>query len=471
LRPEPYLNPFTSEIVLEINTKALVLEDSFRIFIVEDDLWYSEVLEYLLKLNPDYEVVKFTSGKECISHLHEKPSLVTLDYSLDDMNGEEVLSKIKSFDPEIPVVVISGQEDVGTAINLLRNGAYDYIVKDEEAKDRIWRVVQNIREKQNLQETIQELRQEVCAKFNFQNLIGNSAPMSRVKALMEKAVSTNINVSITGETGTGKEVVAKCIHYNSLRQEEPFVPINVAAIPSDLIESELFGHEKGAFTGANAMRKGKFEEAHGGTLFLDEIGEMDVNMQSKLLRVLQEKELQRVGGNKTIKVDVRLIVATNRDLAEEVKNGNFRQDLYYRLLGLSVELPALREREDDLGILARNFVDKFCKENSIETPTISKEAVCKLMAYPFPGNVRELKAVVELACVMQSSGTIEADDLSFNSSASMSDLLNQEQSLKDYNKQIIRHFLDKYNNNVLLVASKLDIGKSTIYRMMQNEQL
>lgn len=446
-------------------------EDSFRIFIVEDDLWYSEVLEYLLKLNPDYEVIKFTSGKDCISRLHEKPSLVTLDYSLDDMNGEEVLDKIKTFDPEIPVVVISGQEDVSTAINLLRNGAYDYIVKDEEAKDRIWRVVQNIREKHSLQETIQELRQEVSSKFNFQNLIGNSPAMARVKTLMEKAVSTSINVSILGETGTGKEVVAKCIHYNSLQKDQPFVPINVAAIPSELIESELFGHEKGAFTGANAMRKGKFEEADGGTLFLDEIGEMDINMQSKLLRVLQERELQRVGGNQTIKVNARLIVATNRDLAEEVQNGNFRQDLYYRLLGLPVELPALRERGDDLLLLARSFVDGFCSENGLKTPTLSKEALDKLMAYPFPGNVRELKAIMELACVMNADGVIQANDISFNSSGSVGDLLNHEQSLKDYTKQIIRHYLDKYDNNVLLVADKLDIGKSTIYRMIQNENL
>ncbi|MCH2198240.1 MAG: sigma-54 dependent transcriptional regulator [Flavobacteriales bacterium] len=443
----------------------------FNIFIVEDDLWYGEVLEYLLKLNPEYNVEKFTSGKDCIKNLHKRPSLVTLDYSLDDMTGIEVMRQIKQFDAEIPVVVISGQEDVSTAVNLLREGAYDYIVKDDDAKDRLWNVVKNIREKKDLQAELEGLREEIGARYDFANLIGTSQPIQKVKKLMEKAVNTNITVSINGETGTGKEVVAKGIHYNSTRKKKPFIAVNVAAIPSELIESELFGYEKGAFTGAETARKGKFEEADDGTLFLDEIGEMDPAMQSKLLRAIQEKEITRIGGNATKKVNVRLIVATHKNLSEEVENGNFREDLYYRLLGLPIILPPLRERGNDILMLARFFVDAFSKDNGLGNVEITEEARQKLLKYPFPGNVRELKALMELAAVMSSNGVIESDDITFTSTRGISGLLSEERSLREYTTSIIKHFLDKYDNNVLLVARKLDIGKSTIYRMLKNEEI
>ena len=287
---------------------------------------------------------------------------------------------------------------------------------------------------------------------------------------MEKALATSITVSVTGETGTGKEVAAKCIHYNSDRKDKSFVAVNVAAIPTELIESELFGYEKGAFTGAESSRKGKFEEADGGTLFLDEIGEMDVNMQSKLLRVLQEKEITRIGSNKTKKIDVRLIVATHRDLAERVKEGMFREDLYYRLLGLPINLPPLRERGNDSIILAGHFVKSFCKDNRLEHKTINSEAKKRLKSYAFPGNVRELKAIMELACVMATGPEITEEDITFNTTSNMSDFLLNEKSLKEYTQTIVRHFLDKYDQNVVLVAKKLDIGKSTIYRMLKSEE-
>lgn len=441
----------------------------FHIFIVEDDRWYSEVLEYLLKLNPEYTVEKFTSGKEVLNNLHKRPSLITLDYHLDDMTGIEILRRIKKVDPDIPVVMVSGQEDVSTAINLLREGAYDYIVKDDEAKDRLWNVVKNIRKQTALKAELEGLREEMGVRYNFANMIGTSQPVQKVKKLMEKALRTNITVSVTGETGTGKEVVAKGIHYNSPRKRAPFVAVNVAAIPSELIESELFGYEKGAFTGADAARKGKFEEADGGTLFLDEIGEMDPAMQSKLLRAIQEKEITRIGSNTNRKVDVRLIVATHKNLAEEVDEGNFREDLYYRLLGLPIELPPLRERGSDILMLARFFVDQFSKENGMGTMEISEGAREKLLKYPFPGNVRELKALMELATVMSNENVIEAEDITFTATRGVSGLLTEERSLREYTKSIVNHFLEKYDNNVLLVAKKLDIGKSTIYRMLKNE--
>jgi len=446
--------------------------NSFKIFIVEDDPLYGEMLKYHLSLNPDNEVVKFETGSECLKNLHQNPSLISLDYSLPDMSGFDVIKKVREFSPEIPIVIVSGQEDVATAVKLLKDGAYDYFVKDEDTKERLWNTLKNIKERLELKEEINVLKEEIGKKYEFKRIIkGNSPAIKQIFQLIEKATYTNITVSLYGETGTGKELVAKAIHYNSSRARYSFVPINVTAIPSELIESEFFGHEKGSFTGANSRKIGKFELANKGTIFLDEIGEMDLNMQAKLLRVIQEKELTRVGGIKPVKFDARVIVATNRNLAKEVQKGNFREDLYYRLLGLPIEIPPLRFRGNDILILAKTFVDEFCKENKMSKLEISTRAQEKLMKYPFPGNVRELKAIMELACVMTNSEIIGEDHISFNSTNAKSDFLLDEDSLEGYVKKIIKFYLQKYNNNVMVVAKKLDIGKSTIYRMLKNNEL
>lgn len=447
-------------------------KNAFKIFILEDDVWYGSMLYHYLSLNPEYEVKRFDTTKEFFSRLHENPDVVTLDYSMPDSNGTAVLKRIKDFSRNIQVVMISGQEDVGTAINLLKNGAFDYIVKDDDTKDRLWNAILHLREIAGLKQEVEELRTEVGQKYDFsQMILGKSDAIKRIYALMEKACKTNITVSVTGETGTGKEVVSKAIHYNSDRHKMPFVAVNVAAIPRELIESELFGHEKGAFTGAVTRRIGKFEEADKGTLFLDEIGEMDINLQAKLLRVLQEKEITRVGDNSVIPINARIIVATHKNLLEEVKNKRFREDLYYRLIGLPIELPPLRERGSDILILAKHYTDHFCKENKLAKKIFSAEAQQKLLHYPFPGNVRELKSMMELSVVMADNETIEASNITFNSSGSISNLLSSETSLKEYNNMIIQHYLNKYDSDVLLVAKKLDIGKSTIYRMLKNEEL
>jgi DNA-binding NtrC family response regulator len=295
--------------------------------------------------------------------------------------------------------------------------------------------------------------------------------MKRVISLIQKAIESNITVSITGETGTGKEVVAKAIHYSSSRKNKPFVAVNITAIPSELIESELFGHEKGAFTGAIMRRIGKFEEAGDGTIFLDEIGEMDINMQSKLLRVIQERELTRVGGSGVIKLNCRIMVATHMDLADEVKKGSFREDLFYRLLGLPIQIPPLRERDNDILLLAKHFVNEYSRENKIPKIVISPEAQNKILKYPWPGNIRELKAVIELACVMTDSNVIEEDHISFNTTGSIDTLLQNEMSLEEYKFKIIKYFLEKYNGDVLTVSRKLDLGKSTIYRLLQEKAI
>jgi DNA-binding NtrC family response regulator len=296
--------------------------------------------------------------------------------------------------------------------------------------------------------------------------------LQKVFKLVEKAARTNITVSITGETGTGKELVAKAIHYNSGKSARPMVTVNMTAIPAELMESELFGHEKGAFTGAQARRVGKFEEAHESTLFLDEIADLDLSLQAKLLRVLQEKEVTRLGSTRPVPAAPRIIVATHKNLAEEVKQGRFREDLYYRLLGLPIELPPLRERGDDILLLAQYFLDAFAEENQLQGLKLSQEAREKLRHYRWPGNVRELRAVIELSAVLCSGEQIEASDISFPASGDdWGDLWAQNLTLRDYTRKIIQHYLDRYNQNVVRVAEKLDVGKSTIYRMIKNKEL
>ncbi len=443
-------------------------KDAVSIFVVEDDIAYSKFLKHVLDLNPDFDVEFFTTGKECLNNLHKKPSIITLDYSLPDLSGEGVLEQIREFDPNISVIIISAQDKIRTAVDLLNLGAFDYITKDQEAKDRILNSISHARNKISLIREIDHLKREITGKYEFEkSIIGTSPAIKRVFDLLEKAVKTNIIVSITGETGTGKELVAKAIHYNSNRKDNPFVAVNVAAIPRDLIESELFGHEKGAFTGSIGRRIGKFEEAEGGSVFLDEIGEMDLSLQAKLLRVLQEREITRIGGNQVIKIDVRIIVATHRNLLEEVKAGRFREDLYFRILGLPIALPPLRERGQDIIFIAKHFLDQFTKDNQLKKFKISLEAQDKLLHYPFPGNVRELKSVIELAAVMAEDTEIMPENINFASILGEDVFMMKEMSLQQYMYRIIRSFLNKNDNNVLEVARQLDIGKSSIYRYLK----
>jgi two-component system, NtrC family, response regulator AtoC len=442
-----------------------------KIFVVEDNEWYNKLLVYTLSLNPDYEVKSFFNGQDFLKCLNESPDVVTLDYKLPDITGLEVLKRIRQENSDIQVILISEQGDIDTVVNLLKLGAYDYITKSDDIKDRLLNTIQNIHKGIGLKREILELRREVQKKYSFrQSILGESPAIKTVYDLIDKALDTNITVVISGETGTGKELVAKAIHYNSTRRDKSFVAFNVAAIPSELIESELFGHEKGSFTGAAARRIGCFEEANGGTLFLDEIGEMKLNLQSKLLRALQEKEIVRIGSNKPVKTDCRILVATNKNLKEEVKKGNFREDLYYRLLGLPIELPPLRERVNDILILATHFVTNFCFENNISLKKLSPQVQKKLMNYSYPGNIRELKSIVELAVTLSGKEEIEQVDIVFDQDESISMTGKNEMTLKEHELRIIKAVLNKYNNDIRMAAEKLDIGVSTIYRILKEEK-
>ena len=445
-------------------------EKPFKIFVVEDDDWYNRLLVHNLSMNPDYVIESFTNGKDCLNNLDKNPDVVTLDYKLPDMQGLEILKRIKDENEEIQVILISEQDEIDVVVELLKYGAYDYIVKSRDIRERLLNTIQNIRNGVSLKKEIVSLRNEIKKKYSYQNtIVGNSPATKKIYDQIEKATRTNISVAITGETGTGKELVAKAIHYNSSRASKPFVAVNMAAIPKDLAESELFGHEKGAFTGANFRRIGKFEEANGGTLFLDEITEMDVSLQAKLLRALQEKEIVRVGNNKPVKTDCRIIVASNQNFQESVTSGKFRQDLYYRLYGFPVELPPLRERGNDIIILAKHFIKAFCNENNLSVKTITQPAIDKLLSYPFPGNIRELKSVIELAITVTDTDEITDEEIYLGKNVMIGDYIEKEITLREYNINIVKKYLEKYDNNIKLVADKLDIGVATIYRMLKED--
>ncbi|GAB3569893.1 sigma-54 dependent transcriptional regulator [Spirosoma luteolum] len=444
----------------------------YSIFIVEDDPMYGEILVYHLSHNPDYRVTRFGNGRDCLDKLYLQPDLIILDFSLPDTTGDKLYQRIRDNNPLLPVIVVSSQENIAVAVNLLKAGVTDYLVKDENTTELLWNSIIRIRENQQLKKEVENLREELGQRFSFEKtLIGQHESLRKVFGMMEKATKVPINVSISGETGTGKEVVAKAIHYNSDRRKKNFVAINMAAIPKELMESELFGHEKGAFTGAMARKAGKFEEANGGTIFLDEVAEIDLNMQTKLLRVLQEREVVRVGGNEKIKLDVRVIVATHKNLAEEVRQKNFREDLYFRIIGLPITLPPLRERGNDVLILARYFLDEFARENKLGSLLLSSDAREKLLRYSFPGNVRELKSVVELAAVMCEKQEVRADDITFSNLSDDGINTAEHKTLRQHTCDIIRYWLRKTNDDVGATARILDIGKSTIYKMIQTGEL
>lgn len=384
-----------------------------KIFVIEDDELFGSVIQSKLEMENSYEVTLFTSGEEFLKNLHLNPDIVTIDYNLPDITGIEILKKINLYNKNIIKIILSGQNNVEVVVDAYKNGANDYIVKNENSIVELANSVKNLSANVSLRKEVEALKDQIIDRSKYDKIIGESKAVLNVIKLLQKVEKSNILALITGESGTGKEVIARALHYNSTRKREPFIAINVAAIPEDLIESELFGHEKGAFTGAESKRIGKFEEANGGTILLDEIGEMDINLQTKLLRVLQEGAITRLGSNKEIKLDVRVVAATNKNLIDRVKEGKFREDLFYRLQGILIHLPPLRERENDILILARHFLNQFCIQNKLGAKVFAKDAMEKMMSYQWPGNVRELKALVERAALMSEGDKVTEEDLMF----------------------------------------------------------
>ncbi len=381
-----------------------------KILVADDEKSMREFLEIMLR-KEGYRVSLASNGEEVLKLLEKDVvDLVLLDIRMPKMDGIAALKRIKALSAETIVIMITAYASADTAIRAMKEGAYDYITKPFKIEE-IKLVIKNALEKKSLQKENILLKKAVLDRYHFDNIIGQSPKMQALYDLLEKVSPTKTNILITGESGTGKELVAKAIHYNSPRKDSSFVTLNCGAIPESLIESELFGHMKGAFTDAVATKKGLFEVADEGTLFLDEISELPLLMQVKLLRVLQDREFKRVGGTEDIRVDVRIIAATNKDLEEAVREKRFREDLFYRLNVIQIKLPPLRERREDIPLLATHFLKKFSEELNKSISAFSPEALQILLDYAYPGNVRELQNIIERAVALEPSGELTAQNL------------------------------------------------------------
>ena len=382
----------------------------FRILLIDDEpAQITSIKSYLKRRN--YSVLTASSGEEGISYIDNgNIDLVFTDFRMPDMNGLEVVQNIKKLNPEIPVVVITAFSDTKDAVTVMKEGAFDYLSKPIDLEE-LELLVNKAKEHQYLVSENKLLREQLKEKYRFDSIISQSREMEEVLNTSGRVAKSKATVLLRGESGTGKELIAKAIHFSSDRKDKPLITVNCAALSENLLESELFGHEKGSFTGATVQRIGRFEQAEGGTLFIDEIGDIALQTQVKLLRALQFGEFERVGGSETIKVDVRVITATNRNLEELIKIGLFREDLFYRINVVTINLPALRERKTDIPVLIRHFIDKYARENNKKVNEISKEAQDYLMLYHFPGNIRELENIVERAVVMSRETIITTGDL------------------------------------------------------------
>ncbi len=386
------------------------MKERAKILLIEDETISRDSLTRLLKMS-GYAVKGVASGKSGLSFLdHEPFDIIITDLLLPDINGIEILKQAKDVCPSTEVILITGHASAETAVRAMKEGAFDYITKPLNFDELSILIVNALQKRQLLSENVY-LKQQLHNKYDFANIIGSSPPMQQLFARMKKIAGTDSTVLVLGESGTGKELVARAIHFNSHRKDKPFIPVNCAAIPESLLEGELFGHMKGSFTGAIRDKIGKFEAANGGTIFLDEIGTMPMHLQTKLLRVLQEQEIERIGSTRTVKLDVRVISATNLNLEAEVRKNSFREDLYYRLNVIPVVLPPLRERKEDILPLIRHFLEKNCTEMKRPRMTISNEALHMLESYSWPGNVRELENMVERIVALSEDDRIMLEDI------------------------------------------------------------
>ena len=376
-----------------------------KILVIDDERSIRNTLKEILEYE-NYKVDTVESGKQALELIDKNDfDLVFCDIKMPEMDGIEVLKEIEKLKPEIPVIMISGHGNIETAVESIKFGAYDFIQKPLDL-NRILVTIKNATDKTALVAETKVLKKKVSKKYE---MIGESEQISKVKEMIEKVAPTDARVLITGSNGTGKEVVARWIYEKSNRAKAAFIEVNCAAIPSELIESELFGHEKGAFTSAHKQRKGKFEQANGGTIFLDEIGDMSLSAQAKVLRALQENKISRVGSDKDIKVDVRVVAATNKDLRQEIEDKKFREDLYHRLSVIIISVPDLNDRRNDIPLLVNYFISQICKEQGVKEKTIDKKAIAKLKEYNWTGNIRELRNVIERLIILSSDSISETD--------------------------------------------------------------
>lgn len=440
-----------------------------RMLVVDDEESLSSMLSRVLS-KAGYQVVLARNGMEGLQLLQEQSfDLVFLDMVMPGLDGAQVLREVKRHWPDLPVIVMTGYASMEGAVEALRLGAYDYVAKPFNLAE-IGLIAERALERTRLIDENRYLQGELRERYRVHNVIGSTSAGQAPFVMATKVAHSNATVLITGESGTGKEILARSIHYQSQRAEKPFVKVNCGALPEALVESELFGHEKGSFTDAFVQRLGKFETAHGGTVFLDEVGDIPPVVQVKLLRVLQEKEFERVGSNVPIHVDVRVIAATHRDLAARIAEGSFREDLYYRLNVVPIHLPALRDRRSDIPVLARHFAEKYCAETSCELRHLAPEAIERLMAYSWPGNIRELENCIERAVILATDSSIGPEHLLLGGQSSPSALLSVSSSapspsvssLREAERRHIQYVLASVQWNISQAARLLEIDRKTL---------
>jgi DNA-binding NtrC family response regulator len=444
-----------------------------KILIAEDEQTQRDLLSGFLK-KEGFSVVAVPNGKEVLRNLeHDFFDLVLLDYKMPELDGIHALHEVRKLYPDVPVVMMTAYGSVETAVASMKAGALDYLTKPIDLEELLL-IFQKALERSRLIQENRELRARLQERYTFDQIVYASPQMEEVMGLVSRVAPSQATVLITGESGTGKELIANAIHYASPRSGRPLIKVNCAALPEPLLESELFGYEKGAFTGAGQRRIGRFEEAEGGTIFLDEIGDLSPGTQVKLLRVLQEKEFQRLGSNTTLKTDVRVLAATHRDLEEARRKGSFREDLYYRLNVISIHLPSLRERREDIPLLIDHFLKKFSKQNRKPVSNISKEARAVLLRYPYPGNIRELENLIERAVVLCRGDIITTQDLPFHLQEGKSERAERPSSgekgltdtLEEIEKDLILRALQQHQGIQTKAAESLRISERVLrYKM------
>ena len=453
------------------------------ILIIDDEEVLQDVLSSLLR-REGHEVLCARSGEEGLKILadEEGVELVLLDLMLPGISGQEVLQQIRRDDPDQVVVVVTAYSSIEGAIDAMRQGAFHYIPKPFKNQEVLLTVRKGL-EQRRLTEENRSLKEQLRERYSFDNIVGKSKPMQEVFELVRLAAPSKSNILITGESGTGKELVAKAIHHHSRRAEGPFVTVNSGSMPADLLESNLFGHVKGAFTGAVSAKKGLFEVAHNGSIFFDEIGNIPIDTQAKLLRVIQEKEFMRLGGVETLTADTRIIAATNADLELEVRRGTFREDLYYRLNVITISLPALRSRTEDIPMLARHFLARYARENDKELDEIAPEAMSRLLDYRWPGNVRELENVIERAVVLSTGHVLDEELLSpavrrGESSAGSSAYpptpegdVSLKDAVNEYERQLIIRALKQADGVQKHAAEKLQVKPTTLHELIKRHNI
>ncbi|HTG82452.1 MAG TPA: sigma-54 dependent transcriptional regulator [Geobacteraceae bacterium] len=447
------------------------MKELIKILIVDDEAPSREALSLLLK-SAGYEITGAGTGLEAFELLAGRSfDIIITDLFLPDLNGIDILKRAKSLSPITEVILITGHASAETAVQAMKEGAFDYITKPLNL-DELRLIIDKALEKRRLLNENVYLKKQLRDKFEFANIIGNSPAMQKVFNRMKRIIKTDSTVLIMGESGTGKEIVAKAIHFNGHRKDKPFIAVHCGAIPENLLESELFGHTKGAFTGAVRDKIGKFEAADQGTIFLDEIGTMPMHLQTKLLRVLQEQEVERIGSNRSIKLDVRVVSATNQNLEEDVKTGNFRDDLFYRLNVIPLNLPPLRERREDILPLVKHFLHKNCKEMKRPMMSLAKEALEALELYRWPGNVRELENIVERTVALTEGNQIILDDLPSAIRMEASTRVVEQgvdlvKTVNEIEKKMIAEALTLTNGVKARAAAMLNLNRTTLVEKMR----